>query len=61
LNAEFLGDLLTELTDKGHQFIPLDYALEDVLYVTEEAYLGPRGVGYLDMIKLSDPDLLPAE
>jgi peptidoglycan/xylan/chitin deacetylase (PgdA/CDA1 family) len=61
LNAEFLDALLTALEDMGYTFVSLDYALKDKLYSAEEAYYGLRGVGYLDMLRLSDPDLLPAE
>lgn len=61
LNAEFLDALLTALEDMGYTFVSLDYALKDKLYSADEAYFGWRGVGYLDMIKLSDPDLLPAK
>ena len=61
LNAEFLDALLTALKDMGYKFISLDYALRDELYSAEEAYYGLRGIGYLDMLKYSDPDLLPAE
>jgi peptidoglycan/xylan/chitin deacetylase (PgdA/CDA1 family) len=61
LNAEFLDDLLTALRDMGYKFVSLDDALKDELYSSEEAYLGLRGVGYLDMLRLSNPDLLPAE
>ena len=61
LNALFLDALLTTIKDMGYKFVPLDYALKDKLYTAPEAYFGLRGVGYLDMLKQSDPDLLPAE
>jgi peptidoglycan/xylan/chitin deacetylase (PgdA/CDA1 family) len=61
LNALFLDALLTAMKDMGYQFVPLDYALKDKLYTAPEAYFELRGVGYLDMLKQSDPDLLPAE
>jgi peptidoglycan/xylan/chitin deacetylase (PgdA/CDA1 family) len=61
LNAEFLGDLLTMLEERGYQFISLDKALDDELYSAPEAYFGARGVGYIEMIRNSDTDLLPAE
>ena len=61
LNALFLDALLTAIEDMGYKFISLDYALNDKLYSAPEAYFGLRGVGYLDMLKQSDPDLLPAE
>lgn len=61
LNAEFLDALLTALEDMGYMFVSLDYALKDELYSAPDGYFGLRGVGYLDMLKYSDPDLLPAE
>ncbi|TET95388.1 MAG: hypothetical protein E3J26_02890 [Candidatus Zixiibacteriota bacterium] len=61
LNALFLDALLTAIKDMGYKFITLDHALEDKLYSAPEAYFELRGVGYLDMLKQSDPDLLPAE
>ena len=61
LNALFLDALLTAIEDMGYKFISLDRALEDELYSAPEAYFGQRGVGYLDMLKQSDSDLLPAE
>jgi len=61
LNALFLDALLAALEDMGYEFVSLDYALQDKLYSADEAYFGLRGVGYLDMLKNSDPDLLPAK
>ena len=61
LNALYLDALLTALMDMGYKFISIDEALRDRLFSMPEAYLGLRGVGYLDMIKESDPDLLPAQ
>jgi len=61
LNAMFLDDILSTIEELGYKFITLDRALKDPLYVKAEAYFGSRGVGYLDMILQSDPDLLPAE
>ena len=61
LNAVFLDELLTAVKGLGYQFISLDEALKDKLYSAPEAYYGLRGVGYLEMLQLSDPDLLPAE
>ncbi|HWR83794.1 MAG TPA: polysaccharide deacetylase family protein [Candidatus Deferrimicrobium sp.] len=60
LNAESLDMLLTRLKWLGYRFVELDYALQDKVYSSEEAYFGPRGMGYLDMIRQSNPDLLPA-
>lgn len=61
LNAEFLDDLLTLLEEAGYRFISLEAALDDELYSAPEAYFGARGVGYIEMIRNSDSDLLPAE
>lgn len=60
LNGMFLDEMLTAIERAGYRFITLDRALQDKLYDTDEAYIGMRGLGYLDMILLSDPDLLPA-
>ncbi|RME29489.1 MAG: hypothetical protein D6800_02595 [Candidatus Zixiibacteriota bacterium] len=61
LNAVFLDDMLTALEDAGYTFVSLPTALKDKVYSLPEAYYGPKGLGYLDMIKESDPDLLPAQ
>ncbi len=61
LNAIFLDELLQAIKDSGYEFISLDKALRDKLYQEPEAYLGMRGVSYLEMIIESDPDLLPAK
>ncbi len=61
LNAVYLDELLMALKGAGYQFITLDTALKDKVYQKQEAYYGLKGLGYLDMIQQSDPDLLPAE
>lgn len=61
LNATFLDELLTAIEEMDYKFVSLDYALKDKLYIAPEGYIDLRGVGYLDMLLLSDPDLLPAE
>ena len=61
LNAVFLDEMLTQIAQMGYKFVSLDYALKDKLYREPEAYFGARGVGYLQMIKDSDPDHLPAK
>ncbi|UCD64624.1 MAG: polysaccharide deacetylase family protein [Candidatus Zixiibacteriota bacterium] len=61
LNAVFLDEMLTAMKDMGCQFISVERALEDELYSAPEAYFGARGASYIDMIRLSDPDHLPAE
>ena len=61
LNAIFLDEMLQAIKNLGFEFISLDQALKDDLYSSPEAYFGSHGVSYLDMIRLSDPDHLPAE
>ena len=61
LNAVFLDEILTQLENMGYTFVTLDYALKDPVYTEPEAYFGPKGVGCLDMIYLSNTDFLPAE
>jgi peptidoglycan/xylan/chitin deacetylase (PgdA/CDA1 family) len=61
LNAAFLDNLLQALEELGYKFIPLDEALKDEVYSKPEGYYGLKGLGYLDMIQQSDPDLVPAE
>lgn len=60
LNAMFLDDILSVLEEKGFKFISLSEALKDKVYRKQEAYFGTKGVSYLERIKYSDPDLLPA-
>jgi hypothetical protein len=52
--------LLGALHDTGYGFISLDQALKDEIYRSPDAYYGLKGLGYLDMIDQSDPDLAPA-
>jgi len=61
LNAVYLDEMLTALEGMGYKFISLNRALKDDLYSAPEAYFGPRGVSYIEMIKQSNMDLLPAE
>jgi len=61
LNAIFLEDILYLLEFLEYKFVTLERALKDPLYTKSEAYFESQGVGFLDMILLSDPDLLPAE
>ena len=60
LNAVFLDELLKALKAAGYKFVSLDQALKDEIYKAPEAYYGLKGLGYLDMIDQSDPDLTPA-
>lgn len=61
LNGLYLDDLLTALQEEGYRFIPLDQALTDPIYKKAEAYFDPKGVGFLDRLAASDPDLIPAK
>ena len=61
LNAVYLDDMLTAIKDMGYTFITVDKALKDKLYQEPEAYFGSRGLSYLEMIKESNPDFIPAE
>lgn len=61
LNAVFLDEMLTAIEEMGYKFISLNRALKDKLYSAPEAYFGTRGVSYIEMIRGSDPDHLPAE
>jgi len=60
INAHFLGDLLTEVSVRGYEFISLDNALSDPVYSVQESYAGPMGISYLERLTQTDPDLLPA-
>jgi len=61
LNAAFIDDLLYALEDMGYLYIGLDEALKDDLFDLPEAYYDGRGVGYIEMVMKSNPDLMPAE
>ncbi|UCE23364.1 MAG: polysaccharide deacetylase family protein [Candidatus Zixiibacteriota bacterium] len=61
LNAVFLDEMLGAIKDMGYQFITLEQALDDELYIAPEAYFGSRGLSYIEMLQYSDPDHLPAE
>jgi peptidoglycan/xylan/chitin deacetylase (PgdA/CDA1 family) len=60
LNSLFLDDVLSVIKEKGYKFISLRSALKDKVYQRPDAYYGSRGVSFLERIKHSDPDLLPA-
>lgn len=61
LNSIVLDALLTELSDRGYQFVSLDMALKDDVFEAPEAYFGPESLGYVERIMRSDPDLMPAQ
>ena len=50
LNAIFLDELLSALEDQSYKFITLEAALRDEVYAKADNYIGPRGVGYLEML-----------
>ncbi|MFZ5979193.1 MAG: polysaccharide deacetylase family protein [Candidatus Zixiibacteriota bacterium] len=61
LNAIYLEEMLTAIEAEGYNFISLNEALKDEVYSKTEAYYGTRGIGFIEMLRQSDPDLLPAE
>lgn len=61
LNAIYLDEMLTAIEKLGYTYITLEQALKDGVYDLPEGYFGGRGLGYLDMLYMSDPDLIPAE
>ncbi|HKK20930.1 MAG TPA: polysaccharide deacetylase family protein [candidate division Zixibacteria bacterium] len=61
INAVSLDIVLSAIENLGYKFITLDEALKDPVYSQPQAYFGSKGVGFLDMIQQSDPDLLPAQ
>ena len=61
INAVFLDELLGAIKSQGYTFITIDKALKDEIFHKPEAYFGSLGVSYLEMLKQSNPDFLPAE
>jgi peptidoglycan/xylan/chitin deacetylase (PgdA/CDA1 family) len=47
LNADHLDRLLNRLHGRGYRFIPLDEALADPAYASEDTYVGPGGITWL--------------
>jgi len=60
LNAVYLDEMLMAMKDMGYTFVSLDRALQDEMYDIAEGYYGGRGVGYIDMLLESNPDMIPA-
>jgi len=54
LNSLLMDDILTEIADKGYQFITLRHALQDKVYRKPDEYYGDRGFTFLERIKFSD-------
>lgn len=48
--AQFLPDLIEDLKQRGYSFVTLAEALDDPGYQTEENYIGPLGLTFLDRI-----------
>ncbi len=61
INAVFLDEMLGAIKEMGYTFISVDTALKDKAYHRPEAYFGSGTVNFLQMLKESDPDFLPAE
>jgi peptidoglycan/xylan/chitin deacetylase (PgdA/CDA1 family) len=47
LNADHFGALARMMTQRGYRFIPLDRALADSAYRSEDRYTGPAGITWL--------------
>ena len=53
LNSLLMDDILTEIADKGYQFITLRNALRDKVYRKPEEYYGDKRLSFLERIKYS--------
>jgi peptidoglycan/xylan/chitin deacetylase (PgdA/CDA1 family) len=51
--AQFLEDLIADLRDRGYQFISFPEALSDPAFQTEETYVGPLGLSFIDRVAAS--------
>lgn len=47
LNADHLDDLAAVLRDRGYEFVPLEEALEDPAYESDDLFTGPQGISWL--------------
>ncbi|MFP3939966.1 MAG: hypothetical protein ACLF0P_06655 [Thermoanaerobaculia bacterium] len=47
LNAEYAGELLDRLEERGYEWIRLEEALEDPAYDEPDTYTGPGGITWL--------------
>ena len=54
LNAEHLESLVDVLRGRGYRFVPVAEALADPAYAREDAYVGPRGLSWLQRWALAD-------
>ncbi len=48
--ASFLNDVILLLKERGYEFISLPDALADTAYRTEEEYVGPLGLSFIDRV-----------
>jgi len=48
--ARFLSDLIDQLKASGYSFVSFPEALEDAAYATEESYVGPLGLTFIDRV-----------
>ena len=60
INAMFLDFVLVAISEKGYRFVSLEAALQDEIYRQQDAYYLDQNISYLERLKLSNPDLLPA-
>jgi|WetSurMetagenome_2_1015567.scaffolds.fasta_scaffold156892_2 peptidoglycan/xylan/chitin deacetylase (PgdA/CDA1 family) len=60
INGMFLDDLLSTLERNGYQFISLRDALEDKIYTFPDTYFGNQSISFLERIKLTNFDYIPA-
>lgn len=51
--ANFLPDLVEALRSRGYEFISLSEALADPAYRTEEEYVGPLGLTFIDRVAVT--------
>lgn len=51
--ANFLEDLISMLENLGYKFISFQEALSDPAYQTEETYVGPHGLSFIDRVAAS--------
>ncbi|CAG5072694.1 hypothetical protein DYBT9623_04257 [Dyadobacter sp. CECT 9623] len=47
LNSKALGQLLSRLEADGYQFVTIQKALQDPCYLTEDQYIGKRGISWI--------------
>lgn len=48
--SSFIDDLIALLKERGYSFVSLDEALSDPSYQTEEDYVGPLGLSFIDRV-----------